>query len=329
MRFVALIIAGLTIGGSVATADDDIVRVLADTQPNTIPTMIPGAEPAGELPTLLTVPGEPAIRSSNRKNCRTCANDYNPNLAYLPDQNPDCRTGKCAKGDCITPESWWATADLFVGINSDIRDVKHQLIYGYKLGLGAWLDSANKLGLEGGFFNVHDPYRDIFLGQRGPTLIDSPLTLSTADINLRAELFTHGRWRVDGLAGYRYLSLNEQLLETTTMASNFWRATNSVNLGQIGAVGVYRFGPYSGELMLKLGYGRNAEAMTLNGVRTTTTDAAFVPELGIRLGYGMGQGVRTVIGYNLIYLNGAMRPDQRDPPNFLLQGLTAGLEVRY
>lgn len=329
MRFIASIIAGFAIMTGTLRAEDEISRVLAETQPDVIPTQIPGSESAAELPPLLSVPGEPAIRASTRKNCRTCPNDYNPNLAYLPDQNPDCRGSKCAGGDCFPAETCWANADFFAGFGSNIRDVKHEVVYGFKLGVGTWLDSRNKLGVEAGFFNVHDPYRDIFLGQFGPTLVDSPVTLTTADINLRAELFTRGRVRVDGLVGYRYFSLNEQLLENTPVSSNFWRTTNSVNLGQVGAVGTYRFGPYTSEVIMKVGFGRNAEDSTLNGVRTTTSETAIVPEFGIRLGYGMGQGIRTVLGYNLIYLNNAIRPDNRNPSSFLMQGLTAGLEVRY
>lgn len=329
MRLTASIIAGFAVMTGTIRAEDEITRVIAEVQPETMPTRIPGTEQSGEIPPFLTVPNEAPVRISTRKSCRTCATDYNPNLAYLPDHNPDCRNGQCPNTGCTSTESCWGNVDFIAGLGSDIRDIKHQTMYGVKLGLGFWMDSENRYGIDAGFLNVHDPYRDIFLGQLGPTLVDSPLTLTTGDLNLRAQLLTHGRFRIDGLVGYRYLNFHEQLLESTPVATNFWKTTNEVNLGQLGLASFYRFGPYTGEIIAKVGFGRNSESFSLNGVRTTTSESAVVPELGVRLGYGLGQGVRSVIGYNLIYLNNAVRPDNREPSSFLLQGLTAGLEFRY
>ncbi|WP_020471821.1 hypothetical protein [Zavarzinella formosa] len=332
MRAIASIIAGLTLSAGFSLAEEEVIPVHTGRTPTSLPATIPGAETTNELPPFLSVPESPAIRASNLKSCRSCPNDYNPNLAYLPDSNPDCRggRGRCGSGgDCRSPEQFWAGADFFAGLGSDIRDVRHQGIYGIKLNLGTWLTSDNSLGLDGGFFNAHDAYRDIFLGPFGTTLVDSPVTFTTGDINLRSALFSHGRYRLDGLAGYRYLSLGEQLLEGSAGGINYWKTTNSVNLGQVGAVGSYHFGPYTGEIITKLGFGTNQEIYELNGARTSSNTFAFVPEFGARFAYGMGEGARMVLGYNLIYLNDAVRPDHRSPNNYLLQGITAGLELRY
>lgn len=326
MRVIASVIAGLTFSAAVTRADGDISQVLAG-QPAPAATVIPGTE-TGDLPPLLMVPGEPAVRASTRKSCRTCASDYNPNLAYLPDENPDCRGGRCGGAKSPAAETVRVSADAFIGLGSNIRDVDHQVIGGFKLGAATWLDAGHTVGLDAGYFGAHDPFRNTFLTVNGPKLVDSPVTLSTADANLRLELYTGGRVRVDGLVGYRYLSLHEQILEGSAAGVNFWETYNSVHLGQVGAAGSYRFGPYTLEALLKLGFGRNSETAEVNGVRTRTSDFAFVPEFAARAGYG-SDGFRMVIGYQLLYLSQAVRPDNRQPSDYFLHGLTVGAEVRY
>lgn len=331
MRFFVLLIAGMTLTAGRGFAEGEIQQVLSN-QPissGDIPSVIPpNSEGSMEIPPLLAVPSEPMVRSTNRSTCRTCANDYNPNYAYLPDSNPDCRNGQCGQR-CRQPEVMWANADFITAFGSDIRDVKHGLMYGVKLGVGFWFNDENTTGLESSFLNIHDGYRDIFRGQFGPTLVDSPITLTTVDFNLRHQLVSHGRFRLDGLFGYRYLSLGEQLLEGTPIGSNFYKTQNSVNLAQFGVAGGYRFGPYTGELLVKLGFGRNEQVAEVNNVRTTDTVDAFVPELGLRVGYHIGEGAKLVFGYQLLYLDSAARPNNRDPNNYFLQGVTVGLEVRY
>lgn len=327
MRVIASVITGLTIAAGAARADGDITQVLT-TRPAPVPTVIPGTE-TDDLPPLLAVPGEPTVRTTNRKSCRTCASDYNPNYAYLPDQNPDCRGGRCSGGAGRPADMFRVNVEAFIGHASDIRDVDHDLFCGVKVGVLAWLDSDHSLGLDGGFLNAHDPFRDIIQGLAGPTLIDSPATLTTADLNLRTELFTRDRVRVDVLAGYRFLSVHEQLLEGSVAGGvNFYEVWNTVNLGQVGAAASWHFGPYSAEALLKLGFGSNNQTAETNGVRTTDSEFAFVPEFGVRAGHGTNR-FRVTAGYSLIYLSQAVRPNNREPGDYFLQGVTLGAEVRY
>jgi hypothetical protein len=109
----------------------------------------------------------------------------------------------------------------------------------------------------------------------------------------------------------------------------FSRASNLVHAFQIGAVVDYHFGPYFGDLTGKIGFGQNNQKTTLNGLTMTDTAFAVVPEVNFRMGYLLGSGTRAYIGYNMLFLNNAARPNNLGPNNFILNAVTAGLEFMF
>ena len=187
------------------------------------------------------------------------------------------------------------------------------------------MTTAKTLGIDVGWLNVHKPYHEIFFD----TFVNAPLTVTTADVNLRVELLGYERYRLDGLVGYRYARLHETLFVHNLGGFAAEENTrNNVQAAQVGAVGSYRYGAYLCEVFGKVGGGRNAESLTLNGVRVTDSAMVFVPEFGARAGYQIGEGVFWTVGYTFLYLNTAARPGRGDT-DFFLHGLTVGLECRF
>jgi hypothetical protein len=200
-------------------------------------------------------------------------------------------------------------------------------------------------------------------------------------------------WRVDALLGYRYLRLHEDLaiVENLTAGPNatvpganfllgdFFRTENRFNGGQFGLSGQVCRGRLSMDVTGTLAIGATHEVVSIAGVTTTTApgmpavtqpggllalgtnsgrfvhdEIALVPQLGIRFGYQLWGGLRTFVGYDLLYWSRVVRPgDQIDlavnptqlPPgtlagvarpiptgrdtDILLQGLTSGIEWRW
>jgi hypothetical protein len=162
-------------------------------------------------------------------------------------------------------------------------------------------------------------------------------------------------------------------------------ATDSYFIGfQLGLAGEYNMGPWSFSARGKLALGGNYDEINIRGIETLSNglgtlqlgnrpggllalgsnigsqrqgDFAIVPELTLSVGYQVTEHLRALVGYNLLYWTGVVRPggqidrnlNQNLIPNFpaaplgsglhpsvpfketdfWAQGLTVGIEYRY
>lgn len=164
------------------------------------------------------------------------------------------------------------------------------------------------------------------------------------------------RSRFDLLLGYRYASLDENLLirenlqeitppETTFDIFDQFSTSNRFHGGEIGMRWQEQYRRCSLELLGKLAFGSNQQTVQING-RTVATDGtdvvdepggllaqtsnigtysrnrfALIPEIGATVGYAFRPNWRATLGYSLIYWDRVVRPgDQIDTsvnPNLL------------
>jgi len=273
------------------------------------------------VPPLLVVPPPPG---APRKPCLPCHTEYQPSHVYLPEANPDCGAGGC-DGECRPCRRYWVSLAFLAGGSQKLGDIDRGHECGCQGGAGYWFDDTKTLALDVGWLNVHKPYHEIFFD----TFVNAPLTVTTADVNLRVELLGYERYRLDGLLGYRYVHLHETLFVHSAGGFAAEETTrNNIQAAQVGAVGSYRYGAYLCEVFGKVGVGRNAESVSLNGVRLTDSTMTVVPEIGARAGYQIGEGVFWTVGYTLLYLNNVARPGRGDT-DFFLHGFTVGVECRF
>ena len=323
-------VAVLLLGACAAACGQDSFAVLP---PAARLVPVPGSATVSEpatpvIPPLLAVPPPAALPAPGavgpRPSCLPCPTEYQPNHVYLPEANPDCGAGGC-DGECRPCRRYWVSLALFLGCSQDLGDIHRDLHCGVQGGAGYWFDDTKTLGLEASVLNVHKPYHEVSFD----TLINSPLTVTTADANVRLELLNYDRFRLDGLLGYRYAQLHENLfLHSADGFASEENTRNRIHAAQVGLVGTYRYGGYFCELLGKLGVGRNAESLTLNGVGLTDSALTFIPEFGARVGYQLGEGVYGTLGYTFLYLNNVARPGRGDT-DFYLHGFTIGVECRF
>ncbi len=277
-------------------------------------------EPNYDPPILLPMPEG---KQPSRKPCRSCANEYNPNHVYLPEQSPDCKTGGC-DGDCKPCRQFWFEADFFVGKSSNLPSVDRRFLYGVFAEAGYWFSEERTAGLDLSFLTTRADFNDSQFART----IQSPFTLSTGDVNLRAELYSQERLRIDGLIGYRYLRFDETYLFSTPTFLDDQHAVNTLNAGQIGINAQYRFGPYFAEALGKLAFGSVTETLDRSSVRTVESGWCLVPTFGARVGYQLGESIWGTLGYQLLYVSNFDRPTQPDA-DYLLHGLTIGFLKRF
>jgi hypothetical protein len=240
----------------------------------------------------------------------------------------------------------------------------------------------------------------------GGVAVDSSSRLWGAEANLVAGLSSSGNLRLQALAGFRYLDLDENLDllfrrtaldgamvsfegalfgagNTVTSADTFHTRTQFYG-GQIGVRGEYTFGKafvgFTGKVALgdshevvqitgsSALFPVNGSPVTVNGGqfagpsnigRSTQDEFAVVPEVELKVGYGITDNLRAFVGYDFLYWSRVVRPGnqvdlivdtRRDPvdpgfdptlpkttfpkpafnhSDFWAQGVTFGLELRY
>lgn len=288
--------------------------------PTARPSQLFAAEPNCDPPVLLPVPD---AKPATRKPCRSCTNEYNPNHVYLPEQSPDCQTGGC-DGDCEPCRQYWFEANLFVGKSTNLPNVKNRFLYGAYAEAGYWFSEDRTLGLDLSFLATSADYHDSPV----PASIASRFGLLTGDANLRTELFSTPKMRVDGLIGYRYLSFDEHHTMGAPGLFVDQQVQNILSAGQVGITAEYRFGPYFAEVLGKLAVGQMSGKLDRNFVETTKDDWCLMPTFGARVGYQLGESLWGTLGYQLLYISNFDRPNQPDT-DYLLHGLTVGLMKRF
>jgi hypothetical protein len=256
-------------------------------------------------------------------------------------------------------------------------DVSEGTFSGFRFTAGYWLDACHLWALEGSYFFLGDetrkfsasssqfsviarPFFNLNSGMEFSEVTVSPgvstgrIDVATtsrlwgAEGNLRRHLCGDCSWRVDLLAGFRYLDLDEGLsVDETINALPGGSAFGGDNIfvndrfhthdkfygGQLGVDAEYHRGPWFVDLRGKLALGGTRQIVDINGgqliVTPTGTATSFtggllalptnighfrrdrfgvLPEVGVNVGYQVTDHLRAFVGYNFLYLNSVVRP---------------------
>jgi hypothetical protein len=245
---------------------------------------------------------------------------------------------------------------------------------------GWWADDFETFGIEGGWFGFGESSTGFVRGSGGDPLLARPffnastglqdsqlvafpgvlsgsVSVDTTTDFQGAELLARSQWlsgegvRVDWLAGYRYLSLDDHLgireslvslaplsAGTTIGVRDQFRTQNQFHGLTIGFASEIRRSRWSLDLVGKLGLGGNQEGVDIDGRTSITTpgggtvvapggllaqrtnigsyrqtEFVIVPELDISVGYQLTRHMRGFVGYQLIYWSDVVRSgDQID-----------------
>jgi hypothetical protein len=254
---------------------------------------------------------------------------------------------------------------------------------GARLTLGWWFDQEHTIGIEGsGFFlgerttrfaasSAGDailarPFYDVTAGMEaselvsytgivpipdiflhGGVAVNSVSRLYGGDLDLRFNFARGCCWRLDWLAGFRYLALDESLnigenlvalnpdgtfAQGIILADNFGTQNNFYG-GQLGADFEICRGHWSLDLLAKVALGDVNEVVNISGGTVSTfpngsmTSAqggllalptnighysrdrfAIVPEAGLRVGWQATEHIRLTVGYSFLYIDEVVRP---------------------
>jgi hypothetical protein len=284
-----------------------------------------------------------------------------------------------------TPQPAFGVAPGTVPVfgNSDIAPQDRT---GGRITLGWWANPCQTWGIEGSYFFLSSSGNDFAVRSNGVNNLARPFfnvnpvaggapgrpvpdfeplgnglfTASTsnefwgADLNARFNLCRGCMYRIDGLAGFRYLRFDEQLNITESFAGTFvqndvvhtvsgslvdnFKVTNDFYGGQLGLIGSICRGPWSLELTTKVALGSTHESVDRfgsqtavdNGVRVTrpfgllvqpsnignrSNDVfAVVPEVGLNLGYQLTPHLKIFGGYDFLYWSNVARVSDQVDP---------------
>ncbi len=247
---------------------------------------------------------------------------------------------------------------------------------GFRGFVGYWLDDDHLLGIEaGGFFLFGDranfgatsfgspvlarPFINALTGAQTEELVAFPgisagsvgvsdsTRLWGAEINARTNLCCGCNYYVDGLVGFRYLSLTDTLnigenvtvtapgpfQGATALVDDRFAARNNFYGTQVGFAGEYRFDRFfvGGRALVALGV--TQEVVNISGTTVLTTPGmgtntfpggllaqtsnighhsrdkfGVIPEVGFNVGYQITNNIRAFVGYNFLYWNSVVRP---------------------
>lgn len=320
-----------------------------------------------QLPPLLPVPqGTPAAPRPGGSVCPPC--DYDPAYQYLPDRAPAC--GKLPPCPCRPLGQYWVIPALELGWSksADLPALRvgtpggpvvfpeQRLSSTFRPGLsltaGMWLDRCQTQGIDGSFYYLGTATTGgtaTVPGLAGiPGLAAAAASTETVfetryhtfDANYRRTLYCETNTRVDGLLGYRYAGLHEELnlygraaggvvafRDTATTANDF-------HGGQIGVAAEHRIGDWYFGATTKLAFGAVVTdtdldgQVRLNGVVTPNgfdarpavsgprshTNFAVMPVVNLTVGRQLGENARVFAGYTFQHLSSVTRPtDVIDP----------------
>lgn len=264
------------------------------------------------------------------------------------------------------------TVVLFGGSNTDLNERS-----GGRFTLGWWLDPCQVWGIETSFFFLGEdsagfgansdqfpllarPFFNLNLDTEfsqvvtdptratGGLSVSMPSRLWGGEVNLRRNVYCTCCSRVDLLAGFRYLDLDEsvQVVETGTILPtvqpfggnrfavfDHFGTNNQFYGGQIGAEAEVRRGRWFATVRGKLALGVNDQSVDINGAQTLVAPNgtrstfqsgllalnsnsgrfnrehfAVVPEAGVNLGYHVTDSIRAYVGYTFLYWTDVLRP---------------------
>jgi Putative beta barrel porin-7 (BBP7) len=265
-------------------------------------------------------------------------------------------------------------------INNDWRS-------GFRINAGMWINECQNWGIDGSYFFLSKQSNAVTVASNGNPELGRPYfdpvgtpvpplagpgtyaevvaragvagiftaetsnSLWGADLNVRKGLLIGCRWRVDALAGFRYLNFNEELhineLSTATnttvpmtgvLQDNF-EVKNNFYGGQLGLVGELQRGRWSIDWFTKVALGTTNQAVDIHGAQAlivngapaaaanfgllaqptnsghfTRNEFSVVPEFGINVGWQATPHLKLYCGYNFLYWSNVLRVgDQIDP----------------
>ncbi len=279
-------------------------------------------------------------------------------------------------------------------LNSDMR-------MGVRANGGFWFDDAGEIGIEADYlylfketeqFSVSGdghpvlarPFFDIVAGVEDSHVFAFPnVALGSIDITADSRLHGGGLWfrkalvatndnraggydyagtRVDFLAGYRFMQLDEGLRinesyetagPTQIALYDSFAAENTFHGANLGLVAEVRRWALSLELLMQLALGHSSSKVTIDGQTTTTAggvpvvsdggllalttnsgsytqnELAAIPELGVTVGCNITERLRATVGYTFIYWSRVARPGEQidrnlNPTYFPNNGPAAG-----
>ncbi|MBY0523246.1 MAG: BBP7 family outer membrane beta-barrel protein [Gemmataceae bacterium] len=250
-------------------------------------------------------------------------------------------------------------------------------------------NSAPNVNREDGFIGPHPFGTPGFSdAASGSIAISSFSRLWGLEVNGVSSASRGDGFHAETLLGLRYLDLEENLRIAGAarfqsspqglFVSDHFQSRTQFYGAQLGFKAGVQRGALSADLVAKLALGWSHEVVTINGASTSDTITgprnfqggvyavpsnigrqthdifAVVPDVQLKVGYDVTDGVRTFIGYNFLYLTSVVRPgDQVDrivnntqrlglplvglaqptpqfnKTDFWAQGISFGLEVRY
>ena len=248
---------------------------------------------------------------------------------------------------------------------------------GLRISAGTWLDMWQEEGVELSGFYLGDknngfstntaqnpiisrPFFDLnrnrenvelvsFPGlQTGSLSVNTPSNFFGMEADYRAKLCCGCDYRIDLLAGIRFLDLDEDLRITediqfgnSPLLGNLanqhgigvddFHTKNRFYGAQAGIAGEKSWGAWSVGGQFKLALGVNSEDIIINGSQTFTPNSALnargdllalpsnigshersvfsaVPEIDLNVGYRFNEHVRAFVGYNFLYWSSVVRP---------------------
>jgi hypothetical protein len=268
-----------------------------------------------------------------------------------------------------------STHVLFGGPNVSNRDRNGGRFFG-----GWWFAEQNEFGVQAGyfflggrsvgtfqsspgnpvlarpFFNANAGIQDASLIAfpgiaSGNVKVDVPSFLQGAEANLTGAFWQASSFRLEGLAGFRYLNLEEGLhiaenvqvgatspvfAGNQILITDVFDTHNNFYGGQLGARAEYRRKRWFVNVLTKVALGDANQVVAIRGLTTVNTQPltsanagllavasnsgrftrdnfAVVPEVNANVGFQITQRLRGFIGYSFLYLSRAARPgDQVD-----------------
>jgi hypothetical protein len=259
-------------------------------------------------------------------------------------------------------------------------DLDRHPYYALRFSGGYWFDLASTCGIEIGttwWIGRHDNFLvtsfsepDVVLARpfinpltqtnsalvvaipnelAGGIRVFNTINLWTPEANLRYQLYRNPSLRVDGLLGFRYLNLQEDLIVTSASAvdgafvgtADHFYTRNRFNGGQVGLQADYCHGHLFANVLGMLALGETQQLVDISGTsastalgvsptaaessgllalaatnvgRTTHSVFGVLPQLEVMAGYQFGPIARLYVGYSLLYMNSVVRAaEQIDP----------------
>jgi len=248
---------------------------------------------------------------------------------------------------------------------------------GARFTMGSWLNDSQTTGVEGTFFLLESlatrfdissegtpilsrPFYDVSQNRPSSLLIALPGVLRGSfsantsssflgtDAYIRQNVLCDNGYRLDVLAGYRYLRLSDRLrineTEIATDPAGFVPVGTRIDLtdrfdtrnefhgAEVGLLGEVRRDIFYAQVLGKVALGCTHEVVSIGGVTRPVgepafpvgflaagtnsgtyrhTGLAFVPEVGMNLGCQITEYLRAYVGYTFLYWSEVVRPGQQ------------------